>query len=474
MKKSLFLALLIVFSYSFTFANDGYRIEIEIDNYEPDTLVAGYYFGKQTLVLDTLLKNDNGGFILQDSDTLDAGVYLLLLKPDNQFVQFLVDEKEQQFSIAFDAEDLTKVKIEGSSDNQLFNDYMVFLRSKRELREPLVEQSNVEGISEIDKTAIAIQIEKLDAEVKAEQDKIVEAYPESITSILIKANRPIETPDFEGTEEEVHAQKYNYYRAHYFDNIDMDNPKSIRTPFFNDRIDYFLKKLTYQVPDSMIQSVDYILESIKPSEKSYQYYLSQFINEFANSKIVGQDAIYVHIAENYYGAGKAPWVAEENVKKIVSDAQKIKPLLIGKPAPDFTAYNFEGEEVPLSSIDAEYRVLFFWKPECGHCTKAVPIVKEFYKNYKDKGVEIISICTKLGKDYNQCWDGIEEKNMGEFVNLGDQYQRSKVLKKYNATQTPRFFIIDKEDTIVMKGIGANQLGAVIDEMLQRAAKKQAE
>lgn len=453
------------------FANDGYRIEIEIDNYEPDTLVAGYYFGKQTLVLDTLLKDENGGFLLEDKEALDAGVYLLLLKPDNQFVQFLVDEKEQEFSISFDAKDLTKVDIDGSFENKLFNDYMVFLRSKRELREPLVVQRDAEGVNDAEKAASVSQIEILDAEVKAEQDKIIDSNPESITSLLIKANRPIETPDFEGTEEEIHNQKYNYYRTHYFDNIELDNPKSIRTPFFNDRIDYFLKKLTYQVPDSMIQSVDFILESLQPSEKSYQYYLSQFINEYANSKIVGQDAIYVHIAENYYGAGKAPWVDEENVKKIVSDAQKIKPLLIGKPAPDFTAYNYDGEEVPFGSIDADYRILFFWKPECGHCTKAVPVVKEFYKNYKEKGVEVISICTKLGKDYNQCWEGIEEKDMGEFVNLGDQYQRSKVLKKYNATQTPRFFIIDKEDTIIMKGIGANQLAAVMDEMLARAAKK---
>jgi len=144
------LVLLSCFAFSYSFANDGYRIEIEIDNYEPDTLVVGYYFGKQTLVLDTLLKNTDGGFLLQDTASLDAGVYLLLLKPDNQFVQFLVDEKEQEFTISFDAEDLTEVDIEGSFDNKLFNDYMIFLRGKRKLREPLVSQRDTEGISEFE------------------------------------------------------------------------------------------------------------------------------------------------------------------------------------------------------------------------------------------------------------------------------------------------------------------------------------
>lgn len=473
MKQTFILFILCACLSTLSFAKDGYQIDIEIENYDQDTLVAGYYFGKQTLVLDTLLKDESGGFLLQDTSSLDAGVYLLLLKPDNDFVQFLVDDEEQQFSISFDANDLTKVTVEGSKENQLFNNYMSFLRKKRAIRQSLVEEQDAEGITDVAKQAAADKITVLDEEVQKAQDDLVDGHPESITSLLIKANRPIITPDFEGTDDEVHQKKYQYYRAHYFDNIEMANPKSIRTPYFNERIDYFLQKLTYQVPDSLIKSVDYILESIQPAEKSYQYYLSQFINDYANSKIVGQDAVYVHIAENYYGAGKAHWVDEENQKKIVSDAQKIKHILIGKTAPDFTAYNYDGEEVPLKSIDADYRVLFFWKPDCGHCTKAIPVVNEFYQNYKDKGVAIVAICTKLGKDFNKCWEGIQEREdmMGEFINLGDQYQRSKVLKKYNATQTPRFFILDREDTIIMKGIGANQLGAVMDEMLQRAAKK---
>lgn len=473
MRQTFILFIICAFTSVSSFGNGGYKIDISIENYDQDTLVAGYYFGKQTLVLDTLLKSETGDFLLQDTATLDPGVYLLLLKPDNEFVQFLVDEAEQEFSISFDATDLTNVTVNGSAENDLFNIYMGFLRGKRALREPLVAERDAEGMTDIDKEPILKKIEILDADVKAEQDRIVDGYPESITTLLIKANRPLETPNFEGTEDEIHQKKYAYYRAHYFDNIEMDNPKSIRTPFFNDRIDYFLKKLTYQVPDSLVKSVDYILNEIQPAEKTYQYYLSQFINDFANSKIVGQDAVYVHIAENYYGAGKAPWVDEESQKKIVSDALKLKPILIGKTAPEFTAYNADGDEVALSSIDADFRVLFFWKPDCGHCTKAIPVVKEFYDAYKDKGVTIITVCTKLGKDYNKCWEGIDERKdmMSEFINLGDQYQRSKVLKKYNATQTPRFFVLDKEDTIVMKGIGANQLGAVMDEMLQRAAKK---
>ncbi len=471
MFKHIYILLVSLFLIQTAQAANDHEIIINIDNYEQDTLIVGYYFGKQTLVQDTLLKRPKGDFILTGEESLEAGVYLLLLKPDNQIVQFLVDYDEQHFSIAFDAKDQSVIEYKGSKENQLFNDYIQFLGERRKMREPLVEKKQEENISEAELEKLNAQIEVLDKEVTDRQLAIMADHPNTITALMIKANQPLDLPEFEGTDEEIHNQKYQYYRAHYFDNIEMKNPLTIRTPFFNDRINYYKDKLTYQVPDSINKTLDYILREIEPAEKTYQYYLSQFINDYAGSNVVGHDAVYVHLAENFYGKGKAPWVDEENAKKIVDDAIKLKPTLIGKKAPDFKVYNFDGDLVGLDDIDADYRVLFFWKPDCGHCTKAIPVVKEFYKNYKDKGVEIISICTKLGKDYNLCWDGIVEHEMGEFVNLGDQYQRSKILKKYNAVQTPRFFFIDRDNKIIMKGIGAEQLDEVMDEMLQRADAK---
>ena len=466
--KPIYIFLTFLLSFQLAQAADGHEIRIDIAEYDQDSLIVGYYFGSQTLVRDTLAKEDNGTFLLSGEEALESGVYLLLMRPGNQIVQFLVDDKDQHFNISFEANDLVNINFEGSEENELFNGYLEYLRESRANREPLVEKKKEEGLTEQMIQAIDDQIAALDSEVDAKQLSIINDYPNTVTSLMIKANRPIRLPEFEGTDEEIHNMKYEFYREHYFDNIEMANPISVRTPFFHERIDYYTKKLTYQNPDSINRTLDYILDAVKPAPKTYQYYLSQFINDYAQSNIVGQDAVYVYLAENYYGQGRAPWVEEENAKKIVEDALKLKPTLIGATAPQFEAYNRAGELIGLEDVDADYRVLFFWKPDCNHCTKAIPVVKEFYKNYKDKGVEIIAICTRLGKDYQRCWDGIKELNIGEFINLGDQYQRSQVLKKYNATQTPRFFIIDREDKIVMKGIGAEQLDDVMEELFKRA------
>jgi thiol-disulfide isomerase/thioredoxin len=83
----------------------------------------------------------------------------------------------------------------------------------------------------------------------------------------------------------------------------------------------------------------------------------------------------------------------------------------------------------------------FWDPECGHCKKATPFVVDFYQQYKDKGVEVLSICTKTGDDISECWSTVKERGMDIFVNTADQYLRSRYKSIYDVKTTPQIFIL---------------------------------
>ena len=76
-----------------------YHITFDIDNYESDTVIVGYYIMDKQLVLDSLVNDSTDIFTLQGEDTLSSGVYILLTQPDNQFIQFMVNEKEQLTNI---------------------------------------------------------------------------------------------------------------------------------------------------------------------------------------------------------------------------------------------------------------------------------------------------------------------------------------------------------------------------------------
>ncbi|NNK90366.1 MAG: hypothetical protein HKO89_07125, partial [Saprospiraceae bacterium] len=86
------------------------KIEFEVSNYESDSLIVGYYIMDRQLVQDTVLRDDNGRFILDSNEDLAPGVYLLLLQPDNNFIQFLVNENDSDFKLKIDYPLLSEIQ----------------------------------------------------------------------------------------------------------------------------------------------------------------------------------------------------------------------------------------------------------------------------------------------------------------------------------------------------------------------------
>ena len=84
-----------------------FEMDVQIKNYTNDTLVMGFYYGEKQLVKDTLKPIGKGKFKYTDTIMPQPGVYLLLIKPDNKFVQFLLDGKENNLKLTFDASNLT-------------------------------------------------------------------------------------------------------------------------------------------------------------------------------------------------------------------------------------------------------------------------------------------------------------------------------------------------------------------------------
>lgn len=453
-------------------AQDGHHIKFKVENYAYDSLVIGYYYGERTLVLDTLSRSKRkSDFVLKGEESLPPGLYLMLTKPDNQYIQFLVNPNVQEFTIKTDVLNPGKVEIKGSEDNTLFHDYIHYLAEQRKRNGEIKELMETAKNMGKDTTIFLEEFKTINNEVEEYQRVLIQKAPKSITAAIVKSNLETKFPEFEGDEKEQEIAKYRFYKDHYFDNMDLGNPALLRTSFLHQRVMYYLEKLTIQMPDSIIESVDYLLDSMKPASDTYKYYIGHFLNTYAKSKIVGMDAVYVHLAEKYYATGIADWLEEESLNKIVENARRLKPLLINKIAPDFKIQYHDGSPFQLSQLDADYKVLVFWAPDCGHCTKSMPDIIKFQESFKDRGVRVIAICNKTGSDYEKCWEGIEEKGMQSLLNVGDQYQKSRILSNYYITSTPKIFILDRNDKILFKDIASDKLELLLDEIIGIDEKK---
>ena len=441
-------------------------VEIKIDNYKNDTLIVANYFADRQLIKDTLIrKSSKDKFALKADSLFEAGVYIAITLPDYQFSQFIIPGDDQEFKLEMDYENLSKLKSKGSVENKLFYDYLQYLNKRRpeniRLQKELMEADSLGK----DVAKIEEQIAVIDLDILDYQQKIVAENPTTITAALISANFQVDIPEItEGTPEEIKSKRFRYYREHYFDNIDFNLPAIIRTPFLHDRIEYYMEKLNAPLPDSTMIAIDYILSKFSDNEEAFKFYTSHFLNQYAKMKMVGQDAIYVHIVDKYYANGKAPWVKEETLAKIVDNANKLRPLLIGKTIPDITTYEKDGTVVKIRDVEADYTVLVFWAPNCGHCKKAMPDIVKFNDEYLAKGVKTIGICTKGGEKFKGCWDSLEEKDMLRLLNTGDEYIRFQ--RKMFVRQTPKIVVLDKNKEIIIKDIPADKLSEIIDEIIR--------
>lgn len=447
-------------------------VQFDLDHYANDTLIIGYYFGEKQLVKDTLFAKKAGKFTWSRKERPEQGVYLALFKPDNTFIQFILDEKENNFSVSLDAKDLGNIKFTKSQENKLFYDYLDFLKDRRVTADTMrarVDRASTAGTKDEASQSV---LDNLDKEVKKEQLRIIETYPNSITSLIIKSNIDIEIPEFKGSEDSVKASRYYYYKSHYFDNVNMKHPSLIRTPFIHQKVDFYMNKLSNQQPDSLIKAVDIVLGLLEGNQEAYRYYLAEFLNKFAQLKMVGHDAIYVHMVDKYYSQGKASWVAEENLSKMKENADEMRPILIGKIMPDFTTYLEDSKPVRLHAIQAEYTAVVFWAPDCGHCKKVMPSIIDFYKKNKDKGLKLLAVCTKGGDKTPTCWTGVKEKGMEDFINTADEYQRYN--QRIRIKSTPKIFLLDAKKEIIVKDIPAEELDRIFNEVLSFEQKKKAQ
>ena len=474
-----------------SYAQQGYNINVNIDGFKNDTLLLGYQYADKQYIKDTVIRAADG-FTFKGDEKLDCGMYLFILPPENKYFQVLIDDNDQEFKLTTSEENpIQSAKIEGSDENEMFYSYLNYISEQS----PKAQQFNLEikEAKEANKKTDGLQekLDKLNSGVDKYQLNLIDKYPESLTARIVKASREIKLPDFDMSTDEGKRARFKYLQEHWLDNIDLSDPCLIRTSLLNNKVMTYLEKLTPQVPDSIIQSVDVIIEKASGNEETKRNWLSTLLNKYANSKVIGMDAVYVHLIFNYYAKGDTPWVDEEKLQEMIENATKTEPLLIGKIAPEIALPTLDieatlkameieeneqkkfviGDKISLHGLDSPFKVLFIWAPDCGHCKKSMPKMVEFYDKFEDRGVKMYAICHQNYKKTPDCAEFITERpGMLKWLNVTDPYFRSKYQTIYNVKSTPQIYILDENNEILIKRIGADQISEVMEELIIRSKK----
>ena len=462
MKLLSFLSITLFFFYG-SFAQ-SLSISGKVDGLADGDVLLGYYYGDKQYVKDTV-QSVNGSFIFQSDEALEAGMYFMLLS-DKNFFQLIIDSS-QVFSFHTSVKDLIgEMKITDSKENTLFYNYQQFTQQKGIEVQPL--KAELKTLDKDSKKRIKLEnkIKIINEEVATFKADFLAANPEQLFAKILLALEPISIPESPILESGVidSTFQYIYFKKHFWDAIDLSDDRMVRTPVFHTKMEKFLVEYTPQISDSIVKYVDVLIAQLPKDSDLFKYVVNWTTHHYESSKIMGHDAVFVHMVFTYFITRQAPWVDEVQLTNIIDKAMRISPNLIGSIAPFITLPDDKGVVQDMHSIEAPFTILFFYDPDCGHCKKETPLVKETLEKYMDRGVKVYAVCTEFD---DVMWkEFIVEFGVEDWINVNDIENSSNFRGKYNVMGTPRLFVLDAKKKIIAKQIDA----AALDEILENEFK----
>lgn len=140
---------------------------------------------------------------------------------------------------------------------------------------------------------------------------------------------------------------------------------------------------------------------------------------------------------------------------------KIQKVNIGEKAPDFVLVDMEGEEHRLSEYEGQGVLLNFWGTWCKPCEKEMPYMNNQYKQYRDKGVQILAV--NVGESDLAVKQFTDRMDL-EFPILIDK--DGMVQSAYGINPLPTTFMIDKDGTVLKNHTGELTESMIRDYMEQ--------
>ncbi|MDX1943720.1 MAG: TlpA disulfide reductase family protein [Saprospiraceae bacterium] len=171
---------------------------------------------------------------------------------------------------------------------------------------------------------------------------------------------------------------------------------------------------------------------------------------------------------NYYGRLLSEYPESFYTNRAKSQYNIQSQIAVGQMAPVFNITYLDDNAKTLSNSDflGKYLLIDFWSIGCGGCIMDMPKLHEAYEQYKQKGLEILSVSLDPNPDlpanfrkkrYPMPWmNGYAE---GMF--------NSNMAKNFEVGWLPRIFLIDKEGKILAKDsdLRGNSLFSTLQKFL---------
>jgi len=454
--KIFFVYTFILFSFSSLLAQTksispgtkGYSIKGKITGVKNSEVYLAHYFGStQQVVKDTAMADSNGNFTFSGKTELPKGLYMITFD-QSKYLDFIIGSTI--FSFETDTLDLiNKMKINGSDENQAFYSFQ---------KEMVSLYEKLRSVPANDPRFAALRKSILDFQ-QTWMLKNKNLFAAKLIKATLEPDIPAYSKPVKNSKDsaDLFQFQYRYYKKHFFDNLDFNDEKFIRTPFLQKKLEKFFADLVVQESDSITKDADIILAKIK-NEDVRKYVIYKISSTYENHNVIGTDAAFVHMSEKYYINEPKLWDTS-TVRCIKERIKVIKPLLIGKKIPEMYLTDPSGKLLTLSTAPGNYTILFIYDPECSHCKEETPKLVALNDYLKSKSAIVFAV--SILREKEQWKKFIAEFKIQNWFNGVDVHVNSKTGKEeyytdfkntFDIYSTPVVYILDKNKKIIGKRI----------------------
>ena len=466
------LTALLLLASCFTAGAQQYNISFRLDGCTDSMLYIGRHYRDAFQLVDSA-RLRNGSYTFAGSNTLKRGIYAIVHQDGEKAIGDFVIDGDYSFTITADDKlTATSANVKGCTANEQMFRYLATEQEARSEQRAIRERMKdpaTKAAAEADEEALNKRMR--DYEAVARHPKKAQLFFDLINHFETQS-----VPD------SIDNKPY-YYRLHYWDGIfgstkaGLTNADLIYTPNLFDKLNYFFYGILYNADsDTIISDLDRLMTLVGDDTAMQRYVLEHVTPRyFRDTRHIGWDAVWCHIAETYYLAGRCPWATEGTLYNIRYNYNRIKQSIIGAHGQELWMSDTTQSTAPEHWVSShrfpeKYVILWFWDPDCHHCQKYTGELKTLYDSLKtapDRRFEVYAVGYESDVDK---WKRYIVDHQLPFVNVGGPNVNIDYQEAYNVHGAPTMIILnERRDIIMNKVLPISSILSFLDGYEKRSA-----
>ncbi len=158
----------------------------------------------------------------------------------------------------------------------------------------------------------------------------------------------------------------------------------------------------------------------------------------------------IYVAKNFMIPYHSLWFDKKFInERVPAVIARIERNRVGSEAPTIKLYNSRGRLVNLTGKRSPHTLLYFFNTDCAICKPFTFELKQIYHQLKKKRVRVVAIYTGDQKDELPEYIKAEKIPWEVFYSLDNN--RIELFDKFEITNIPQTYVLDKKRKIVSKG-----------------------